>query len=99
MVPSLPIQAGSSLNCSVGGQAIAVIDSCETQTQLKGAGRYVKLLILKWNVEVEEKIKAYSYRNRGEARRIYSKLLNSTENLLLIKLRVKRENTNVISMK
>lgn len=80
-------------------KAIAVIDSCETQTHLKGAGRYVKLLILKWNVEVEEKIKAYSYRNRGEARKIYSKLLNSTENLLLIKLRVKRENTNVISMK
>lgn len=70
-------------------KAIKVIESCETQVHIKGAEKYVKLLVSKYRSDISN--------TTGEYRRTYDSLISSVENLLLAKIKVEKEKVRMSS--
>lgn len=70
-------------------KAIKVIESCESPVHIKGAEKYVKLLVAKHRSDISK--------TTGEYRRSYDNLISSVENLLLAKLKIEKEKVRMSS--
>ena len=70
-------------------KAIKVIESCENQVHIKGAEKYVKLLVAKHQSDISK--------TTGEYRKSYDNLISSVENLLLAKLKIEKEKVRMSS--